>query len=105
MGIKVSWTAAFIPLYYNGSQYLSWVLYKKAKDKVCNYIKKSCDAKIIFSEGDDILFKGKFGLDDLEKMKKYTPKRAEEWLALLDMEIHFERSCFQWNWQKWKKIQ
>lgn len=48
---------------------------KKAKDEVCNYIKKSCDAKIIFSEGDDILFKGKFGLDDLEKMKKiYTEK-------------------------------
>ena len=48
---------------------------RNAKDHVCSYIRKSEDSKIIFSEGDDILFKGKFDLDDLKKMKRiYTEK-------------------------------
>ena len=42
---------------------------KKAKDEVVNFI-KSNKGRIIFAEGDDILFKGKFSLSDLEKMKE-----------------------------------
>ena len=41
---------------------------KKAKNEVVKYI-TSNKGKIIFAEGDDILFKGKFCLNDLEKMK------------------------------------
>lgn len=42
---------------------------KKAKDEVVNFI-KSNKGKIIFAEGDDILFKGKFSLSDLQTMKE-----------------------------------
>ena len=42
---------------------------KKAKNEVVNYI-TSNKGKIIFAEGDDILFKGKFCFKDLETMKE-----------------------------------
>lgn len=43
---------------------------KKAKDAVVNYIKNSTNGKVIFAEGDDILFKGNFSMDNLIKMKE-----------------------------------
>lgn len=43
---------------------------KKAKDAVVCYIRNSTKGKVIFAEGDDILFKGNFGLNDLVKMKE-----------------------------------
>lgn len=42
---------------------------KKAKDAVVAYIKESSCGKVIFAEGDDILFRGKFSEDDLIYMK------------------------------------
>lgn len=42
---------------------------KKAKDAVVHYIKTSTKGKVIFAEGDDILFKGNFSMNDLVKMK------------------------------------
>lgn len=41
---------------------------KKAKDKIVDYIKKSSKGKVIFAEGDDILFKGNFEMKDLKQM-------------------------------------
>lgn len=42
---------------------------KNAQKKVVDYIKKN-NGKIIFAEGDDILFKGKFSIEDLNEMKQ-----------------------------------
>lgn len=41
---------------------------KKAKDKIVDYIRKSSKGKVIFAEGDDILFKGNFEMIDLRQM-------------------------------------
>ena len=49
---------------------------KKAKNEVVNYI-ISNKGKIIFAEGDDILFKGKFCLNDLESMKDIYFKHSK----------------------------
>ena len=43
---------------------------KKAKDAVAHYIKNSTKGKVIFAEGDDILFKGNFSMNDLVRMKE-----------------------------------
>lgn len=43
---------------------------KKAKDAVVNYIKSSIDGKVIFAEGDDILCKGHFNMENLVKIKE-----------------------------------
>ena len=40
---------------------------KKVKENIVSYIKKNY-VKVIFSEGDDILFKGQFKIEDLQKM-------------------------------------
>lgn len=42
---------------------------KMAKNAVVGYINKSNKGKIIFAEGDDILAKGTFNMDDLKKIK------------------------------------
>lgn len=49
---------------------------KKAKNEVVNYI-ISNKGKIIFAEGDDILFKGKFCLNDLKSMKDIYFKHSK----------------------------
>lgn len=43
---------------------------KKAKDKIVEYIKKSAHGKVIFAEGDDILFKGSFHISELQQMSQ-----------------------------------
>ena len=39
----------------------------EAKENIVSYIKKN-NGKVIFAEGDDILFKGEFKVEDLQKM-------------------------------------
>lgn len=43
---------------------------RDARKAVVNYIEKSSKGKTILAEGDDILFKGYFSMDDLMKMKE-----------------------------------
>lgn len=50
---------------------------KKAKEEIVNYIKSSKCGNIVFAEGDDILFRGKFSIEELLYIKKMYRERQK----------------------------
>lgn len=50
---------------------------KRAKDEIVAEIKKTKDNKIIFAEGDDILFKGRFSNEELLKLKALYKEKTD----------------------------
>lgn len=50
---------------------------KNAKDGIVNYIKSTKDGNVIFAEGDDILFKGKFKKDELIRIKNLYKEKTD----------------------------
>lgn len=50
---------------------------KNAKDIIVAYIKNSNNGNVIFAEGDDILFKGRFRKDDLLHIKKIYNEKTD----------------------------
>ena len=49
---------------------------KSAKDCIVNYIKNTKSGNIVFAEGDDILFKGKFSKEDLIYIKNMYKEKT-----------------------------
>ncbi len=76
---------------------------KKAKDAVVHYIKNSTKGKVIFAEGDDILFKGNFNMDDLVKMKEIYFEKSDGMTCSIAYGKDFKEVLFSMKLAKMEK--
>ena len=76
---------------------------KNAKEVIVNYIKGTKDGTVIFAEGDDILFKGKFKKDELISIKNMYKEKTDGLTCSIAYANTFKELLFSMKLAKMEK--